>query len=134
MFEKRGHQRRLHRGAKTLSSPLISGDEEQADMEQFLPGVQLTREQEHRMRYRQRTHLQQTAYHNDPSDRAGYEMFRRIVLHLSAIQDQKQLYAEPLTFERSWEISNNGISAEGLLQAIEKDFTVSHDQKKISTY
>ena len=57
-------------------------------------------------------------------------MFRRIVLHLSAIQDQKQLYAEPLTHERNWTIPVGAISAEGLFQAIEKDFTVSHDQHK----
>ena len=128
--EMRGHQRRLHRGAKTFSDSATPGFAEQNKADEFLPGFQLTKEQEHRMRYRQRTHLQQTAYHNNPSDRAGYEMFRRIVLHLSAIQDQKQLFAEPLTFERSWEISDSGISAEGLFQAIEKDFTVSHDQEK----
>ncbi len=62
--------------------------------------------------------------------RAGYEMFRRIVLNFSTIQDQKQLYAEPLTFERSWTIPSRAISPEGLFQAIEKDFTVSHDQQK----
>ena len=40
---------------------------------------------------------QQIAYRNLPSDPQGYEMFRRVVLHLSAIQDQNQLHAEPLT-------------------------------------
>ncbi len=57
-------------------------------------------------------------------------MFRRVALHLSAIQDQKQLYAEPLTLERNWTIPAGAVSAEGLFQAIEKDFSVSYDQQK----
>ena len=31
---------------------------------------------------------QEVAYRNTPADRTGYEMFRRVVTHLSAIQDQ----------------------------------------------
>ena len=41
---------------------------------------------------------QTVAYRNTSSDRAGYEMFRRVVLHLSAIQDQNHLHAEPLVY------------------------------------
>ena len=37
---------------------------------------------------------QEVAYRNTPTDRTGYEMFRRVVTHLSAIQDQNQLHAE----------------------------------------
>ena len=48
---------------------------------------------------------QQITYRNTPGDRAGYEMFRRVALHLSAIQDQNQLYVEPLNFERTWTYS-----------------------------
>lgn len=40
----------------------------------------------------------ETAYHNKPSDR-GYPLFRRLVLHLSSIQDRNSLYVEPLMFE-----------------------------------
>jgi len=54
-------------------------------------------------------------------------MFRRVVLHLSAIQDQSQLYAEPLTFERSWTIPANSVSGEGF-QSLEKEFTVRYNQ------
>lgn len=123
------HRNRLrHKSVKLAAFP-TTDSEEQNDNEQFLPGIQLTKEQEHRLRNRQRRHLQQSVYHNNPSDRAGYEMFRRIVLHLSAIQDQKQLYAEPLTFERIWTIPSGAISPESLFQAIEKDFTLNHDQQ-----
>ena len=33
---------------------------------------------------------QHSVHRNNPSDKAGYEMFRRVVLHLSAIQDHNQ--------------------------------------------
>ena len=125
------HHHRLPRGSKQKASfPSVLDSQSQDDPHQFLPGIQLTEEQKHRLRNQQRNRLQQTIYHNSPSDQIGYEMFRRVLLHLSAIQDQKQLYAEPLTFERNWTIPVGAISAEGLFQAIEKEFTVSYDQQK----
>lgn len=129
---KQIHRHHLHRrgSEQQAIAPSAMNTEGRDDHLHFLPGLQLTEEQQHRQRNRQRTHLHQTTYHNSPSDQAGYEMFRRIVLHLSAIQDQKQLYAEPLTLERNWTIPVGAISAEGLFQAIEKDFIVSHDQQK----
>ena len=75
---------------------------------------------------------QQIAYRNVPSDRPGYEMFRRVVLHLSAIQDQNQLYAEPLTLERAWTIPGGSITAEGF-QALEKEFFLRYN-KQDNTY
>ncbi len=127
---EQGHHQRLRHGSRKQTSVTDALDiKVQNDHYDFLPGIQLTEEQQHRQRNRQRMHLHQSTYHNSPSDQAGYEMFRRIVLHLSAIQDQKQLYAEPLTLERNWTIPVGAISAEGLLQAIEKDFIVSHDQQ-----
>jgi hypothetical protein len=131
-LRERGHQHQLHRSRQhaQIISPSVLDEKKQGDHHRFLSDIQLTEEQKHRLRNRQRTHLHQTTYHNSPSDQVGYEMFRRIVLHLSAIQDQKQLYAEPLTLERNWTIPVGAISAEGLFQAIEKDFTVSHDQHK----
>ncbi|MBX9916058.1 MAG: hypothetical protein K2Y07_02280 [Nitrosomonas sp.] len=131
----KGQRHKYHlrlESAKAADLPITDFNVQNGN-DQFIPGIQLTKEQNHRLRNRQRIHLQQTAFHNNPSDRPGYEMFRRIVLHLSAIQDQKQLYAEPLTFERSWTIPAAAISPEGLFQAIEKDFTVSHDEEK-NTY
>ena len=127
---ERGHQRRLRHGSKqrTVSPNIL--DTKNQDIYYQLPGIQLIQEQKHRQRNRQRAHLQQITYHNSPSDQDGYEMFRRVALHLSAIQDQKKLYAEPLTLERNWTIPAGAVSAEGLFQAIEKDFSVSYDQQK----
>jgi hypothetical protein len=94
--------------------------------------IQLTEEQEYRVRQRSERHRRQVAYRNNPSSQTEYEMFRRVVLHLSAIQDQRKLYAEPLTFERSWRIPAGSVSAEGF-QALEKEFTV-HYNPEDNTY
>ncbi len=75
---------------------------------------------------------QQITYRNTPADRAGYGMFRRVALHLSAIQDLNQLYAEPLNFERTWTIPAGSVSAEGF-QALEKEFFVLYN-KQDNTY
>jgi len=69
----------------------------------------------------------EVAFRNLPSDRAGYEMFRRVVLHLSAIQDQNRLYAEPLIFERAWTIPAESVTAEGF-KALEQDYLVTYDR------
>lgn len=128
---KRGFRHRMHLEGNKGRAKGMSDQENEGG--HFFSRFPLTREQEHRMRYRQHLYQYQNTYRNNPSDRAGYEMFRRIVLHLSAIQYQSQLYAEPLIFERSWEIADQGISAEEIFQAIEKDFAVEHDQEK-NTY
>lgn len=66
------------------------------------------------------------AYRNNPSDRIGYEMFRRVVLHLSAVQDHNSLYVEPLSIERSWTIPADSITAEGF-KALEQDYQISYN-------
>jgi hypothetical protein len=71
---------------------------------------------------------QQVTHHNSPSEKADYEMFRRVVLHLSAIQDQNQLYAEPLTLESTWIIPAGSVTAEGF-QALEKEFFVLYNKE-----
>ena len=71
---------------------------------------------------------QEVAYRNRPADRTGYEMFRRVVTHLSAIQDQNQLHAEPLVYNRTWTIPANSVTAEGF-QALEKEYLVTYSQK-----
>ena len=73
-------------------------------------------------------HGQEVAYRNTPADRTGYEMFRRVVTHLSAIQDQNQLYAEPLVYHRTWTIPANSVTAEGF-QALQKEYLVTYSQK-----
>ncbi len=73
-------------------------------------------------------HGQETAYRNTPGDRTGYEKFRRVVTHLSAIQDENQLYAEPLVYDRTWTIPANSVTAEGF-QALQKEYLVTYNKK-----
>lgn len=73
------------------------------------------------------------AYRNNPSSKVGYEMFRRVVLHLSAIQDHNSLYVEPLKIERTWTIPAESVTAEGF-KALEQVYQVSyHDRDKTFT-
>jgi hypothetical protein len=68
-----------------------------------------------------------TAFHNDPTDLVGYPQFRRVVLHLSSIQDSNDLYVEPLIFRRSWTLPAESMTPEGL-RALENDnITVEFD-------
>lgn len=71
---------------------------------------------------------QEVAYRNMPADKPGYEMFRRVVTHLSAIQDQNHLYAEPLLSYRTWTIPANSVTAEGF-QSLQKEYLVTYNQK-----
>jgi hypothetical protein len=71
---------------------------------------------------------QEVAYRNTPADRKGYEMFRRVVTHISAIQDQNQLFAEPLIYNRTWTIPAGSVTAEGF-QALQKEYLVTYNQK-----
>ena len=71
---------------------------------------------------------QEVAYRNTPADRKGYEMFRHVVTHLSAIQDQNQLHAEPLVYNRTWTIPANSVTAEGF-QSLQKEYLVIYNQK-----
>lgn len=68
------------------------------------------------------------SYRNTPADRPGYEMFRRVVTHLSAIQDRNQLYAEPLVSDRTWTIPASSVTAEGF-QGLQKEYAVTYNQK-----
>lgn len=65
------------------------------------------------------------SFPNSPAGRAGYETFRRVVLHLSAIQDHNQLFSEPLLVTRSWTIPAASVTAEGF-QALEKEYLVTY--------
>lgn len=70
---------------------------------------------------------QEMSYRNRPSHTAGYALFRRIVLHLSSIQDRNHLYVEPLTFVREWTLPVESVTAEGF-QALEKEYDVTFDR------
>ena len=65
-------------------------------------------------------------YYNDPSDREGYPAFRRVMAHLSSIQDRHALYIEPLRFHHTWAIPANAMTPEGF-QTIHKDFSLIYD-------
>ena len=71
---------------------------------------------------------QDVIYRNTPADRTGYEMFRRVVTHISSIQDQNQLHAEPLVYNRTWTIPANSVTAEGF-QTLQKEYHVTYNQK-----
>ena len=116
--------------AVTLNYAQKNTDTEVLDSHRrFPPAIQLPEEQQERHRRRQQRHLQEVIYYNNALDRDDYEMFRRVALHLSAIQDQKQLYAEPLTLERSWTIPASDVSTEGF-QSLQKEFTVRYNQEE----
>jgi len=68
------------------------------------------------------------AYRNDPSDKVGYEMFRREVLHLSAIQDHNSLHVEPMMIERSWTIPADSVTAEGF-KALEQEYQLEYNRQ-----
>jgi hypothetical protein len=70
-------------------------------------------------------HGEEVAYRNSPADKDGYEMFRKVVLHLSAIQDANRLYAEALTFERTWTIPAESVTAEGFT-ALEQQYLITY--------
>jgi hypothetical protein len=64
------------------------------------------------------------AYNNRPSDAEGYPMFRRIVAHLSAIQDQHALHVEPLHFQYSWTVPVGDVTPEAF-EANYKNFSLT---------
>lgn len=72
---------------------------------------------------------QEAVYYNRPSDRDGYPVFRRVMTHLSAIQDRHALYIEPLLFQYNWTIPASAVTPEGFL-SIYKDFSLTYDADK----
>lgn len=75
---------------------------------------------------RLKQHAKTVAYWNYPTDTAGYEMFRRVVLHLSAIQDHNSLYVEPLSIKRHWTIPADSVTAEGF-KTLEQEYHVTYN-------
>jgi hypothetical protein len=65
-------------------------------------------------------------YHNRPRNQEDYQAFRRIALHLSSIQDQDALYAEPLIFERSWTLPATSDMGK-TFQALEHEYEIKYD-------
>jgi hypothetical protein len=70
-----------------------------------------------------------TVYANRPSDREGYPVFRRVMAHLSTIQDRHALSVEPLRFESVWTLPADSLTPE-TLQALSKDFSLTYEAGK----
>ena len=64
--------------------------------------------------------------HNRPADRAGYVVYRRIMSHLSAIQDRHALYVEPLHFQIMWTVPEDAMTP-GAFASTYKDFSLAYD-------
>jgi hypothetical protein len=69
---------------------------------------------------------EEIAYYNRPLDRRGYPLFRRVVSHLSSIQDRNGLYVEPLMFQGRWSMPAEMVTADGF-QKLQQEFAVEYD-------
>lgn len=69
------------------------------------------------------------AHLNRPSDRVGYAVFRRVVAHLSSIQDRHALNVEPLHFQQTWVVPAAAVTPETYASTY-KDFSLSYDAAK----
>jgi len=72
---------------------------------------------------------EETVCYNRPADQDGYPVFRRVMAHLSSIQDRHALYIEPLLFQYNWTIPATSLTPEGF-QSIYKDFSLTYDAEK----
>jgi hypothetical protein len=70
-----------------------------------------------------------SVYYNRPADQVGYPVFRRVVAHLSAIQDRHALHVEPLHFQYEWIIPADSVTPEAF-QSVYKDFALTYDPEK----
>jgi hypothetical protein len=81
------------------------------------------------LEFRTRKNGREEVYHNRPRDLEDYALFRRVVLHLSSIQDRDELYIEPLDFERHWTLPADRMTAEGF-QALEQGYSIRFDPEQ----
>ena len=63
---------------------------------------------------------------NSPRGEAQYEEVRRRVLHLEGLRVSSKLYAEPLVFEKTWELPLHSPEA---FQALEKGYHLTFNEK-----
>ena len=63
---------------------------------------------------------------NRPSDREGYTIFRRVMAHLSSIQDRHALRVEPLILRHRWTIPSSEMTPE-VYQPLSRDFVINFD-------
>jgi hypothetical protein len=76
-----------------------------------------------------RTQGEEGVYHNRPRNLEDYAAFRRMVLHLSSIQDRDKLFAEPLIFEQTWTLPAAMVSGKDF-QALEQGYHLTLDAKQ----
>jgi hypothetical protein len=79
--------------------------------------------------FRVRQGEREVAYANRPSERNGYAVFRRVVVHLSSVQDRNELYVEPMIFDRRWTLPASAMTAEGF-QSLEKEYSLAYDARR----
>lgn len=63
---------------------------------------------------------------NRPANKTGYATFRRVVAHLSSIQDRDSLFIEPLHYQVSWTVPEATVTPEAYATTY-KDFTLAYD-------
>ena len=68
-------------------------------------------------------------YYNRPVKQDGYVVFRRVMAHLSSIQDRNALYIEPLLLQQSWTMPASAMTPDGF-QSMYKDFSLTYDAEK----
>ena len=66
-------------------------------------------------------------HHNRPADHDGYIVYRRVMSHLSTIQDRHALYVDPLHFDHIWKMPASSVTPESFA-ATYKDFSVTCDK------
>lgn len=69
---------------------------------------------------------------NRPSDREGYTVFRRVMAHLSSIQDRHALRVEPLVLRYTWTLPASSVAPD-TFQSLSRDFSLAFDPKS-ATY
>ena len=65
---------------------------------------------------------------NRPSDRDGYAAFRRVMAHLSSIQDRHALRVEPLVLRYRWTLPAGSVTPDAF-QSLSRDFSLAYDPK-----
>jgi len=73
--------------------------------------------------------LAEGIYPNRPKNKDGYTMFRRIVAHLSSIQDRHSIFVEPLHYQHTWTVPANLVTPE-TFTSVYKDYTLTLDPVK----
>lgn len=72
-------------------------------------------------------------HHNRPADHDGYIIYRKVMSHLSTIQDRHALYVDPLHFDHTWMVPVASVTPETFASTY-KDFSVTcaKDQCQVS--